>query len=67
MGKTEANMDYLKLNLDISNREELRSMLLSKCEKLNFKLLAQDVEPFIFSKNDVKKVLMFYEYIKETL
>jgi len=43
---------------------ELKDMLLSKCDQLDFKLLARDVEPFLIHSGDTKKVMLFREYIK---
>lgn len=35
-------------------------------EDLDFRQLARDIEPFIFSRDDTKKVLLFREFV-ETL
>ncbi|MBU0599870.1 nucleotidyl transferase AbiEii/AbiGii toxin family protein [bacterium] len=64
MGKTKPNIDYLTLKLDIKDGTDLKNKLLSRCEKLDFKQLAQDVEPFLFTPTDAKKVLFFYDYVK---
>jgi hypothetical protein len=63
-GKTEPNLDYLKLKLNIRNMDDLKKNLLLRCKGLNFKRLAKDVEPFLFTPRDSKKVLLFYDYIK---
>ena len=63
-GKTKPNFDYLKLKLKIKDKFDLKDKLLSRCEEFNFKQLASDVEPFLFTPGDSKKVLFFYDYIK---
>lgn len=63
-GKTKPNFAYLKKCAGVKNKEELKFVLLKHCAKLNFKLLAHDVEQFLFSPADAKKVLLFAEYIK---
>lgn len=65
LGKTNPNLDYLKLKLKIIDMEELKKKLLFKCRSLNFKQLSKDVEPFLFISQDSKKVLFFCDYIKD--
>lgn len=67
MGKTKPNFDYLKLKLKIKDMDELKKKLLLRCEKLDFKQLSKDVEPFLFTPRDSKKVLSFCDYINTKL
>jgi len=64
IGKTKPNLAYLKAKLDIKDGKDLKDRLLKKCEALNFKQLAGDVEQFIFAPSDAKKILLFREYIE---
>lgn len=64
LGKTKPHIDYLKLKLKIKDKVDLKNKLLLKCKKLNLKQLAKDVEQFLFVPSDSKKVLFFYDYIK---
>jgi predicted nucleotidyltransferase component of viral defense system len=64
LGKTKPNLDFLKLKLKIKDRADLKNKLLLKCKKFNLKQLAEDVEQFLFVPSDSKKVLLFYDYIK---
>ena len=57
--------DYLKLKLNISNASQLKDAVLTKCDKIDMKEMAKDVQPFLFDPADVKKVLAFEEYIKQ--
>ena len=64
LGKTKPNLSYLQLKLRTKNMADLKSKLLARCNKVNFKDLANDVEHFLFNPSDSKKVLYFYDYIK---
>jgi len=64
-GKTKPNSKYLEAKLGAHDLNELKIMLLKKCEKLNFKGLAKDVGPFLFKPEDAKKVLLFSGYIRD--
>lgn len=66
MGKTRPSFEYLKQKLDIDSEAELNRRLLARCVDLDFRQLARDIEPFIFSRDDTKKVLLFREFV-ETL
>jgi len=66
-GKTGPNLKYLEQKLEIESMAELKVKLLSRCEELDFELLAKDVEPFIFDKKDVKKVRLFPEFVESAI
>jgi predicted nucleotidyltransferase component of viral defense system len=61
--KTQPNYAYLGLKLDIKDGQQLRSKLLT-LDKINYKEMASDVEPFLFSADDAKKITLFMDYIK---
>ncbi len=63
-GKVKPDFAYLKERAGIKDKEGLKFVLLERCAKLDFKLLARDVEQFLFSPADAKKVLLFTEYVK---
>jgi len=63
-GKTKPNLEYARLKLGVRDLNELKIMLLKKCEKLNFKELAKDAGPFLFMPGDAKKILLFTDYVK---
>jgi len=63
-GKTNPNLDYLKLKIKIDGMDDLKNKLMARCKKLDFKQLAKDVEPFLINPRNSKKVLYFYDYIK---
>ncbi|MEI8343848.1 MAG: nucleotidyl transferase AbiEii/AbiGii toxin family protein [Candidatus Moraniibacteriota bacterium] len=61
--KTQPNYAYLGLKLDIKDGQQLRNKLLT-LDKINYKEMASDVEPFLFSADDAKKIELFMDYIK---
>ena len=63
-GKAKTDFAYLKERAGIENKEMLKLALLERCAKLEFKLLSRDVEQFVFSPEDAKKVLLFIEYVR---
>lgn len=64
MGKTRPNIDYLRSKLNIQDNADLKRRMLEMCEKLDFEVLAREVEPFLFVPTDAKKVLDFRRYIE---
>jgi len=65
LGKVRPNFDFLRLKMGIRDMADLKKQLLSLSKKLDFKALARDVEPFLFSVVEAKKVLAFPDYIKQ--
>jgi hypothetical protein len=63
-GKADPDFAYLRARVGIGDKEVLKSALLERCAKLDLKLLARDVEQFLFSAADAKQVLLFPEYVK---
>lgn len=59
------NYDYLKFKLDIDTGDDLRKLVIEKCSQLNMKEMADDVKPFLFNPDDVKRILLFPEYIAQ--
>lgn len=62
--KTSPNFDYLSLKLGVSSGSSLKKKLLSLCGRLNFPDLARDVEPFLMSPKDVKRIVFFPEFVE---
>jgi len=67
LGKSEVNLDYLSQKMSIRSRKELRDRLLSRCAQLDFRRLAKDLAPFVFAKEEVKRVLMFPDVIRQAI
>ena len=47
----------------VIDKKELKAKLLDKCNHLDFKQLAKEVEPFLFTPHDSRKVLFFKDYV----
>lgn len=56
---------YLDLKLKINNAKALKDRLLTTCSKLDMKVMADDVAPFLFNSSDAKKITMFETYLKQ--
>jgi predicted nucleotidyltransferase component of viral defense system len=67
LGKSGINFDYLNRKLSIPNNSELRHRLLARCAQLDFKRLAKDLEPFAYYNKEVKRVLMFAEFVQQEI
>lgn len=65
-GLTEPNLDYVKKRTDFAP-EVFKDKIIAKCEKLNFRSLAKDVEAFLFDAGQKDRVLNFLPFIKEKL
>ncbi len=59
------DFDFLRQKIGVQDMAELKERLLSLCKALDFAALARDVEPFLFSAIDAKKVLAFPDYINQ--
>ena len=62
---TKPNYEFLDLKLNIKSKEKLKEKLLTKCKELDLNKLAKDVEPLVFASKDVKKIILFNDFIKE--
>ncbi|MDP2951182.1 MAG: nucleotidyl transferase AbiEii/AbiGii toxin family protein [bacterium] len=62
---TKPNYKYLKEKIAISDPVALKNKLLQALSLFDFKALAKDVEPFLFTPSDSKKVGLFPEFIKQ--
>jgi predicted nucleotidyltransferase component of viral defense system len=65
LSKTKPNYEDLRLKIGTSGPVELKAKILSVCEKINFKEMAEDVQAFLFDPKEVSRVLLFREYIKQ--
>lgn len=62
---TKPNYDYLDFKFGIKNNKILKEKLMEECSKLNFKELARDIEPVVFSSKGVKMVTLFQDFVKQ--
>ncbi|MEI6650183.1 MAG: nucleotidyl transferase AbiEii/AbiGii toxin family protein [Candidatus Moraniibacteriota bacterium] len=64
LSKTRPNYLYLKQKLDVADADQLRARVLDVCSTLDFAALAKDVEAFLFSQKDVRRVELFKNYME---
>ena len=67
LGKSGLNYDYLAQKTSIRSSAELKERLLSRCAQLDFGRLAKYIEPFVYSRKDADRVLMFSDFIRQEL
>ena len=61
-GLSEPNYIYIKKRTGLSENL-FKKRLLARCEKLNYKNLAKDVEAFLFDESQKERVLNFKEFL----
>ncbi|MBU1017240.1 MAG: nucleotidyl transferase AbiEii/AbiGii toxin family protein [Patescibacteria group bacterium] len=64
LSKTEPNYEYLSFKLKLKNKGELKKYVAENSKKLDFKLLADDVAPFLMNPLDKKRVELFGQVIE---
>jgi len=65
--KSNPDFNFLKEKMELKesiNIEEIREKLLSKCERINFKKLIEDVKPFLFYPSEAEKIKLFPDFIR---
>jgi predicted nucleotidyltransferase component of viral defense system len=67
LGKTEVNFDYLDRKMSIRTKKELHDRLLLRCARLDFHRLAKDLEPFVYSKKELDRVIMFPNFVRQAM
>jgi len=67
LAKSEVDFDYLDRKISIRNKNELRDKLLRRCKQLDFSRLTKDLEPFVYSKKELQRILMFRDFIQQAL
>ncbi|MCK9378606.1 MAG: nucleotidyl transferase AbiEii/AbiGii toxin family protein [Candidatus Moranbacteria bacterium] len=65
-GKTQPDFSYIEKTLAVSKNEFIEK-LVARCEELDFKYLAKDVEPFLLQSEQSARVVDFLEFIKKQL
>lgn len=67
MRDTQPNFVYLKQKADIKNKTELKERINSRLKKVDLKMMAEDVQAFLFRPADVKKVHLFREFFNQEI
>jgi predicted nucleotidyltransferase component of viral defense system len=61
------NPDIDRHDFETLSQKELRDRLLRRCKQLDFSRLTKDLEPFVYSKKELQRVLMFPGFIQQAL
>ncbi|MFH1665485.1 MAG: nucleotidyl transferase AbiEii/AbiGii toxin family protein [Candidatus Omnitrophota bacterium] len=64
MGKTEPDYKFLEERLNIKTKKELINKLRERSAALDFKILAQDIEPFLFDPAQKDRVIKFMSWLE---
>lgn len=67
MRDTQPNFRYLEEKMNIKNGKELKERLDTELKDTDLKAMAEDVKPFLFRSDEVKKILLFKEYINREI
>ncbi len=67
LGKSGVDYAYLTQKMAVHDSSELKERLLIRSAQIDFNLLAKDLEPFVYSKKDVERVLFFMDFVKQVL
>lgn len=59
------NYEFLYTKIGVQSPKELRDQILAKCASLNMHEMANDVEAFLFNPKDVKKIILFPQYMEQ--
>jgi len=65
LSKTRPDFGFIHQKMGITSPESLREELLLKIDGFNFPALAEDVAPFLISKEQIKRVVKFREFWKQ--
>jgi len=65
-GLTDPDFEYIEKTLNL-DRHRFAQAIFERCEQLDFKILAKDVEPFLIKPDQIARVLTFPEFIRTKL
>jgi predicted nucleotidyltransferase component of viral defense system len=65
LSKTKPDFGFIKQKMGIASPDILREKLLFEIEDFEFDALAEDVAPFLITKEQVKRVVKFREFWKQ--
>lgn len=63
--KIKPNYQYLEQKIGISTSSQLKEQLIAHCEKLDMNEQGRDVSKFLFNPNDVRRVTLFPDILKQ--
>jgi hypothetical protein len=63
--RTKPDFGFLEQKMGVDSPERLRQEFLLKIAEYDFEALAVDVAPFLISKDQVKRVIKFKEFLRQ--
>ncbi len=66
-GKTMPNIEYLKEKLQIGSVEDLKKRILEVCNTVDFQMKSLDFKNLVYPAEEIEKVKLFPEYIRQNL
>lgn len=63
-GFTEPDMDYLEQKVHVSSRKKIEELVLKRLAEKSIEDLARDVEPFVPARNDLLRIKLFPEILR---
>lgn len=51
------------MKLNITTAAEIKKVILQRCSEIDMKEMANDVQPLLFNPGDIKKVLLFPDFL----
>jgi predicted nucleotidyltransferase component of viral defense system len=64
--KTQPNYAYLEQRLNVKSATELKELLLNRIATLDLSQQAKDVAPFLFYNQDIQRIMLFENFVKQT-
>jgi predicted nucleotidyltransferase component of viral defense system len=64
-GRAKPDFGFIEQNMGVDSPERLRQEFLLKIAEYDFEALAADVAPFLISKDQVKRVIKFKEFLSQ--
>ncbi len=64
--KTRPNYAYLEHRLGVKSADALKELLLHRIAALDLNQQAKDVAPFLFYNQDLQRILLFENFVKQT-
>lgn len=65
LSRTRPNFSFIREKMEITDPQELKSVVLEKCRSIDFEEMVNDVRSFLFKPEDEKRVRLFMQYFEQ--
>jgi hypothetical protein len=62
--RSKPNYHYLEQALKISNPNEIKELILKRCDEINIDRTLSRTEPFLFNPDDVNRIKFFRNFVE---